>query len=44
MAKKVGFIGLGMMGNPMSKNLLKAGFVEWKRRDMGEMTANQRRS
>ena len=26
MAKKVGFIGLGMMGTPMSKNLLKAGF------------------
>ena len=26
MGKRVGFIGLGMMGNPMSKNLLKAGF------------------
>lgn len=24
--KKVGFVGLWMMGNPMSKNLLKAGF------------------
>ncbi len=23
---KIGFIGLGLMGNPMSKNLLKAGF------------------
>lgn len=33
MAKKVGFIGLGMMGNPMSKNLLKAGFelTVWNR-------------
>jgi len=33
MAKKVGFIGLGMMGNPMSKSLLKAGFelTVWNR-------------
>jgi 2-hydroxy-3-oxopropionate reductase len=33
MGKKVGFIGLGMMGNPMSKNLLKAGFelTVWNR-------------
>ncbi len=33
MGKKVGFIGLGMMGNPMSKNLLKAGFdlIVWNR-------------
>ncbi len=33
MAEKVGFIGLGMMGNPMSKNLLKAGFslTVWNR-------------
>lgn len=33
MAKKIGFIGLGMMGNPMSKNLLKAGFelTVWNR-------------
>jgi 2-hydroxy-3-oxopropionate reductase len=33
MAKKVGFIGLGMMGTPMSKNLLKAGFelTVWNR-------------
>ena len=33
MAKKVGFIGLGMMGNPMSKCLLKAGFelTVWNR-------------
>ena len=23
---KVGFIGLGLMGNPMAKNILKAGF------------------
>ena len=43
MAKKVSFIGLGMMGSPMSKNLLKAGFVECKKRDIGEVTANQRR-
>jgi 3-hydroxyisobutyrate dehydrogenase-like beta-hydroxyacid dehydrogenase len=27
MTKEVGFIGLGMMGNPMSKNLIKAGFA-----------------
>ncbi len=26
MTQKVGFVGLGIMGNPMSKNLLKAGF------------------
>jgi 2-hydroxy-3-oxopropionate reductase len=26
MSKKVGFIGIGMMGNPMSKNLVTAGF------------------
>jgi len=26
MKRKVGFIGLGIMGRPMSKNLLKAGF------------------
>ena len=33
MSKKVGFVGLGMMGNPMSKNLLKAGFdlTVWNR-------------
>jgi 2-hydroxy-3-oxopropionate reductase len=33
MTKKVGFIGLGMMGAPMSKNLLKAGFelTVWNR-------------
>lgn len=33
MAIKVGFIGLGMMGNPMSKNLHKAGFglTVWNR-------------
>jgi 3-hydroxyisobutyrate dehydrogenase-like beta-hydroxyacid dehydrogenase len=33
MAKKVGFVGLGMMGNPMSKNLLNAGFelTVWNR-------------
>jgi 3-hydroxyisobutyrate dehydrogenase-like beta-hydroxyacid dehydrogenase len=26
MAEKVGFIGLGNIGNPMSRNVLKAGF------------------
>ena len=26
MTMKVGFIGLGIMGKPMSKNLLKAGY------------------
>ena len=26
MGKKIGFIGLGIMGKPMSKNLLKAGY------------------
>ncbi len=33
MAKRVGFIGLGMMGTPMSKNLLKAGvdLTVWNR-------------
>lgn len=33
MAKKVGFIGLGMMGNPMSSNLINAGFelTVWNR-------------
>ncbi len=33
MAKKIGFIGLGMMGSPMSMNLLKAGFelTVWNR-------------
>jgi 3-hydroxyisobutyrate dehydrogenase-like beta-hydroxyacid dehydrogenase len=33
MAKKVGFVGLGMMGSPMSKNLLKAGYelTVWNR-------------
>lgn len=32
-AKTVGFIGLGMMGDPMSRNLLKAGFdlTVWNR-------------
>ena len=27
MAEKIGFIGLGVMGKPMAKNLLKAGFA-----------------
>ena len=26
MTLKVGFIGLGIMGKPMSKNLIKAGY------------------
>ncbi len=25
--KKIGFIGLGVMGKPMAKNLLKAGYA-----------------
>ena len=29
MTMKVGFIGLGIMGKPMSKNLLKAGYSLW---------------
>ncbi len=29
MTIKVGFIGLGIMGKPMSKNLLKAGYSRW---------------
>ena len=24
--KKIGFVGLGIMGKPMAKNLLKAGY------------------
>jgi 3-hydroxyisobutyrate dehydrogenase-like beta-hydroxyacid dehydrogenase len=27
MTKKIGFIGLGIMGKPMAKNLLKAGYT-----------------
>ena len=26
MAEKVGFIGLGLMGQPMARNLMKAGY------------------
>ena len=26
MAEKVGFIGLGIMGKPMARNLIKAGY------------------
>ena len=26
---KIGFIGLGIMGKPMAKNLLKAGYEVW---------------
>jgi 3-hydroxyisobutyrate dehydrogenase-like beta-hydroxyacid dehydrogenase len=33
--KKVGFIGLGNMGQPMASNLVKAGF-EVKGYDIGE--------
>ncbi|HEX9118222.1 MAG TPA: NAD(P)-binding domain-containing protein, partial [Anaerolineae bacterium] len=25
--RKIGFIGLGRMGNPMTRNLLRAGFT-----------------
>ena len=33
MDKNIGFIGLGIMGNPMSKNLIKAGYnvIVWNR-------------
>ncbi|HYL69300.1 MAG TPA: NAD(P)-binding domain-containing protein, partial [Candidatus Limnocylindria bacterium] len=33
MKPTVGFIGLGLMGNPMARNLLKAGYplVVWNR-------------
>jgi 2-hydroxy-3-oxopropionate reductase len=33
MSEKIGFIGLGIMGNPMTKNLLKAGYdvAVWNR-------------
>ena len=33
MDKNIGFIGLGIMGNPMSKNLIKAGYnvIAWNR-------------
>ena len=26
MAERIGFVGLGIMGKPMAKNLLKAGY------------------
>jgi len=26
MSKKIGFIGIGLMGLPMAKNILKAGY------------------
>ena len=26
MAEKIGFVGLGIMGKPMARNLLKAGY------------------
>lgn len=29
---KIGFIGLGIMGRPMAKNLLKAGHTLWVNR------------
>ena len=29
MEKKIGFIGLGVMGKPMAKNLMKAGYSLW---------------
>ena len=40
---KIGFIGLGIMGNPMSKNLLKAGYelvvYDFKKSAVDELTA-----
>jgi 2-hydroxy-3-oxopropionate reductase len=51
MVKKIGFIGLGAMGSPMSKNLLKAGFdltvwnrTESKMREIVELGAKAARS
>ena len=29
MKKRIGFIGLGIMGKPMAKNLIKAGYSLW---------------
>ena len=43
MKTRVGFVGLGLMGNPMSNNLLKAGYdvAVWNRTPsrMDEMMA-----
>ena len=40
---KVGFIGLGIMGKPMSKNLLKAGYelvvFDFNKDAVGEVVA-----
>ena len=40
---KVGFIGLGIMGKPMSKNLLKAGYdlvvMDVNKEAMAELSA-----
>ena len=40
---KIGFIGLGIMGKPMAKNLLKAGYEVWvnnrSRASMEELAA-----
>lgn len=51
MAKRVGFIGLGMMGNPMCKNLLQAEFeltvwnrTESKMKEIVNLGANPARS
>lgn len=41
--KKIGFIGLGVMGKPMSKNLLKAGYevvaLDIHKKDLDEVVA-----
>lgn len=35
---KIGFIGLGIMGKPMARNLLKAGYEVWvNNRSVGPM-------
>ena len=40
---KIGFIGLGIMGKPMAKNLIKAGYEVWvnnrSRAPMDELAA-----
>ena len=40
---KVGFIGLGIMGKPMAKNLLKAGHEVPERQGSGSPAENEKR-
>ena len=34
--EKLGFIGVGMMGKPMAKNLLKEGYEPWSSEEVKE--------